>query len=252
MIRQVQDSDPKSSVLADVSHNREHWNAVGPGYSDKWKSLGTQVLSTAELGFINKYLAANNAEKAIDIGIGNGRILEALLKSPNLRELYGIDTAERMVEVCQERFKHDSRVKALQVANLSVEPLPFAETFDFATAIRMLKYNENWRQMIAKVTNRLRTGGIFVFSIPNKNSLGQFASHALPYHSSSRAEITDLIKSYDLELLEISGFAKLPHRWYRRSDKRKVTGLVLVERTFSRILGPTLFSLELFVAVRKK
>lgn len=64
--------------------------------------------------------------------------------------------------------------KHLVVCNISKDKLPFKRNFDFISAVRVLKYNKNWQEIIGKIINHLHNEGIFVFTMPNKNSLLRF------------------------------------------------------------------------------
>lgn len=158
-----------------------------------------------------------------------------------------------MVEVTRQKFSKEVRVKELAVVDLASSDIPFQMKFDFVTAIRVLKYNQNWKEIIVKVGNCLATGGIFVFTLPNKNSLNRFSSYAISSYKSSQGEIKKLVMNTDLELIEISGFTKIPDKIYEMAQSTVANkSIINGERALNKVLGHSLLSRELFVAVRKK
>src|SRR6266487_2646558 len=76
--------------------NKVFWERTGAAYSRKRESRAKQLLSALELGFIGKHLP--NARRCLDIGCGNGRIIEFLSKSTSEdTAIMGVDIACSMV-----------------------------------------------------------------------------------------------------------------------------------------------------------
>src|SRR3954452_6992011 len=99
--------------MQDRISNREHWEQVGRSYSASWEPPAKQLLSHRELGFILRHLRMTPARTALDIGIGNGRILEAVLSDNDITRVHGLDIAGEMVTVCRRRFEHEPRDEGL-------------------------------------------------------------------------------------------------------------------------------------------
>ena len=232
--------------------NTSYWNNVGEEYSLSWQSSPKQALSQSELHFISSQLNNSRGERIIDIGIGNGRIIEEILKSNRAKEIFGVDSAASMVTLCKKRFKDNSEVLDLKVVDISTEDLPFSGYFDFVTSIRVLKYNENWRDIVPKVVNRLSLNGIFIFSIPNKNSVNRFAKFSIPTYKSNVKEIYDLAEKSNFEVIEISGFTKIPDKVYELYANKDGNSLITLEKLLGKVFGPINFSKELFVVIKKK
>lgn len=77
-------------VKSGINANRDHWDGLGEKYSNVWKSPAKQALSNAELGFVSKHLIGTRVKNVLDIGVGNGRIIDELLKTPRLKRYEGL------------------------------------------------------------------------------------------------------------------------------------------------------------------
>lgn len=233
--------------------NKEYWNNFNKGYSNNWKGASKETLSQREVGFISKYLSRSTGRKILDIGIGNGRIMQKLVeKSREETEIYGIDLSEKMVDVCKQRFEEEKKVKSIRVCDVSAEGISFNDAFDFISAVRVVKYNKNWIKMIENIHNKLDKNGIFVFSMLNNNSLSRFADYGIPIYLTSKKEIETILKNMNFEILEISSFSKLPTLLYLIDNNFYAKILISIEKLLGKIFGKTLFGKEFFIATKKQ
>jgi hypothetical protein len=118
----------------------------------------------------------------------------------------------------------------------------------------MLKYSRNWGEMIDNLVDHLAPNGVLVFSMPNDNSVKRFSRpYAVEYFRTSAKDLRARLGRPDLDLLEITGFSKMPDFLYRRGRHPKVaSGLVRLERGLDHAIGAAALARELFVAVRRK
>jgi SAM-dependent methyltransferase len=202
---------------------------------------------------VNRQLLRTRGDRILDVGMGTGRILDNYVRSTDGPAIYGVDFAPEMVTVCRRRFAHEERVKGLAVCDVSREDVPFDGAFDFISAIRSIKYNENWRSIIEKLLGRLSRDGVLVFTMPNVYSLSRFSRQGeLLWHKTSQAEIESLCKKLEVRLLDIAGFTRLPARLYTASRWPPYCRLLLsFEQLMESLLGRTLLVRELFVAVAR-
>jgi 2-polyprenyl-3-methyl-5-hydroxy-6-metoxy-1,4-benzoquinol methylase len=237
------------------SKSKEHWDNFNKEYSGNWRGTSKESLSQREVGFVNKYLNRTAMRRVLDIGVGNGRIIENLVeKSNDDAEIYGVDLSGKMVEVCQQIFKNEPKVKLIITCDVSEDGICFDNTFDFISAIRVVKYNKNWMEMIEKVQNKMNKNGIFVFSMLNRNSLSSFSDYGIPVYLTSKKEIKTTLKGMNFEVLEISSFSKLPAFLYLYFMDSGFYAKVLIgiEKILEVFFGETFLGKEYFIAVRKK
>jgi len=238
-------------------YNKDYWNKWNLNYSDVWKTYGRMRMSIRELGFIKSYINSCNL-KVLDIGVGNGRILEEILNSSgNDSCVYGVDISERMVEICKQKFNGEPKLKELLVCDLSMDQIPFDADFNLVTMIRVLKYNENWSDIISKIIMRMETGGIFIFTMPNKFSISilsgdKFSEKNLPILHASISQIGNLAIKNKSKLIQVNGFSKLPNFLYHLSNNHGyVNSLIALEKFLEKILGKAFLGRELFYVVKK-
>jgi 2-polyprenyl-3-methyl-5-hydroxy-6-metoxy-1,4-benzoquinol methylase len=231
--------------------DRRHWSELNCAYSGGWETPARQAMSARELEFVLEYARRTPVGRVLDVGVGNGRILAGLLSvAPPDCEAYGVDLADEMVEVTRTRFADEPRVKDLRVCDVSREELPV----DGITAVRILKYSENWRKIVERVGARLSPDGVFVFSLSNRRSLNRLSRpYAVRTHHATAAQVADVCRRADLRVLAFSGSTKLPYGVYTLSSSTALAGVLLAaEKSLDAVLGRSTLTRELFVAVAQE
>ena len=234
------------------NNNKSHWNKLGDRYSNVWEKDAKQWMSERELKLISEYFKKKNSV-VLDIGIGNGRILEHHLQYGYAKEIYGIDISEKMVKICQNRFRHNGKVKNLIVCDVSREAIPFSIKFDFITSIRVLKYNKNWKDIVKKSVAQLNPGGVFVFTMPNRYSINYFSRYHIPYYITKKSELVDFAEKIDTTVLSIQSLTKIPDFLYELTNNFMYAKfLKQLELFLETLFGKTLFGRVFFIVVKKK
>ncbi|MGI8413880.1 MAG: class I SAM-dependent methyltransferase [Solirubrobacteraceae bacterium] len=230
--------------------NKQHWQSLGSSYSDSWEPPAKQALSRRELTFIVAQLRRSAARIALDVGIGNGRILDGLLTATDTTRFYGIDLAEEMVRVCRERFSAESRIERLIVTDISQLRIPIETDFDFISAIRVLPYSANWGEIVGYLVSRLRPGGVLVFSMSNRNSLNRISRpYAVRWYSASRAQLQALLPQAGARIVDMIGSVRLPHFLYDRTRQPSLARLITgTDDLLDRLLPEQLLARELLIA----
>jgi 2-polyprenyl-3-methyl-5-hydroxy-6-metoxy-1,4-benzoquinol methylase len=241
------DYSPLYSRLGD--DNRAHWEQLGKGYSRAWGTPAKKLLSDAELSFVQDHVPQNG--RVLDIGVGTGRILEGLLETP-ASEIYGVDVASSMVDLCRNKFQDEQRIKRLEVVDLSKERIPYKEKFDLITAVRVLKYNQNWKEIVESLLQALSPGGVLVFSMPNMQSFNRFSRYSIAYYKTTPSELRTLANRQSAELVDLAGFTRIPDTAYDIAANNTALNNLIVggERLAGKMLGKISYARELFVAVR--
>lgn len=233
-----------------------YWEKIGDSYNSVWKGDAREMMSKKEMGFITKYLNKIKPKKVLDIGFGTGRILETHCQSLQKgAEIYGVDISPKMVELCRRRFKNEKRIKLLKAGNIDLVLNGFSGKFDFITAIRVIKYNRNWREILNDLYKKLAPGGILIFTMPNRFSINRWAKTTFPIERSTEGELSKLLNKIGFEILEITGFSRLPDIFYDlrlKNNMYYVSLLDKVEKILGLIFGMTLFNRGLFLATKKK
>jgi 3' terminal RNA ribose 2'-O-methyltransferase Hen1 len=112
---------------------------------EKPLSLNQQRLET-----IAQTLKAANAQKVVDLGCGEGKLIRLLVQDPYFEEILGVDVSHRALEIARERLeykfsspKQRDRVKLLQ-GGLTYRDRRL-EGYDAATAIEVIEHLDPYR-----------------------------------------------------------------------------------------------------------
>jgi methionine biosynthesis protein MetW len=110
---------------------------------------------------IVKKLIRNNRFKVLDIGCGDGSLLEPFCES---QECYGVDVSEAQLKKAQKKGIRTYRT------DLESETLPFADAFfDLAVCSETIEHLLDADNLLQEVHRTLRFGGIFILTFPNIN-----------------------------------------------------------------------------------
>ncbi len=124
-------------------------------------------LSPAEQATFDQVAELARGKPVLDIGVGGGRTVEALL---GISEDYlGIDNSPAMIDACRKRypgvrFAHADARALADVADGSIHLAVFS-----CNGIGMVSHADRL-QILGEVHRVLRPGGLFVFSNHNRNS----------------------------------------------------------------------------------
>jgi len=242
----------------DSEINKNYWNDWGINYSQVWQNKAKQVLSNKELNFINKYINLQSPQKILDIGVGNGRILENIIaNSKEGAEIYGVDISENMINICRQKFKEEVTVKRLEVCDVSQKDICFDDKFDLITVIRVLKYNRNWVEILDRIYKKLNKGGTCIFSMPNNHSIAGlkkdiFSQNKIAINYTNKKQLNTILSSMKYKSFEAVGFSKIPNIFYDFSNNNiYVTLLLWGEKFLEKIFGKSLFARYLFIICKK-
>ena len=237
-----------------TNQNKKHWDALNIKYSNVWKSEAKKIMNDREMRFISDKFKRFNPKKILDIGIGNGRILEHLLCNTESNvEIFGLDISDNMVNICQKRFSDERKIKKIDVCDISKVNICFDEKFNFITAIRILKYNKNWKRILYKVHKRLDNNGIFVFTVLNNQSLNIFSKYNIPIYRTNKRDLKKTLRGVGFEILEIKTFTRIPDIFYELANDNifYVRLLIKLEQVLEYLFGNTFLGRVFFVAVKK-
>lgn len=246
----------------------DYWEKTGSSYNIIWETKrGLQLMNDLERGFIIDCLQALPSQKQynfLDLGIGNGRILDIFINKQNLGEkfqdaelsIYGLDFAESMVRFCRKKYEDVSSVKEIQKSDLAAAPIPFEPKMDIITAIRVLKYIPEWKEVIIKnIKKSLAADGILVLTLTNKislNSFNRFVKKMGEVERISLAEAKRFFSTQGFEIIKVEGFSILPDRLYFSNSALGTKIVYFLDSFLKKIFGPVLFSRTLFFALKLK
>lgn len=231
-----------------------YWNEIGLKYADEWQFGGQRYISFQEQKFIEKSLKNFSDSKitALDIGCGTGRILSVLESSPKIEFLYALDFNKSMLDYCRRRFRNSKKIKKFIQADIS-QKLPFKDgTFDLITGIRVLKYSQNWSEILNECYRILKKDGVLTFEMPNKFSVNKLARYNIDIFSASEKELKSILKQIGFNILEIKGGPVLPSFIYNViTNKILSKAMQKIENIIKSLLGEISFSRFIYISCVK-
>jgi 3' terminal RNA ribose 2'-O-methyltransferase Hen1 len=92
--------------LADED-NLDPYSAQGSHAQEEEQAEAKISLNEQRLGTVMATLKQTGAKRVLDLGCGEGRLLQALLKEKQFEEIVGMDVSYRSLEIAQERLNLD-------------------------------------------------------------------------------------------------------------------------------------------------
>ncbi len=236
-----------------MSTTRTFWNEQADSYARTWQSPGRHEMARRELDFLTSNARTSAQRSVLDIGIGSGRVLAHHLQTSPAPEVFGVDLAIDMVARCRKLFTDEPRISGLVVADVA-SGLPFARSFDVISAIRVLKYSEQWRRSVHVIAGLLAPDGVTVFSMPNRSSINRFSrDYGVPWHATTANELVEVCRTSGLDVIDIAGFTRLPYSLYDKVTSRVASRVTIgAEDLATKLLGRRAFARELFVAAKRR
>lgn len=184
MIKQIirkQKKMVKGIIYTYLKPKREKYNAseywdksfYSDGVSDRQTILANKSPISAKYHYssielkILKHLYNNgvdiNGTSVLDVGSGSGYWI-AFYKAMGAGEVTGIDVSESSIEFLKDKYANDEKV-LLYHGKASELIGGMSKKMDIVNAIGVMFHivdDEEWRETIEKIADRLPTGGIFV------------------------------------------------------------------------------------------
>jgi len=132
---------------------------------DKWAQNGKAELMEKEHGTnVSKFLDKINFERPfsfLDVGCGNGWVIQKIVKNPKCTKAIGIDKSKKMI-VQANKFKKSIKEKYIHT---DIESLKYPGKFDFIFSMESLYYVNSIEIALKKIFRLLNPGGKFFCGI---------------------------------------------------------------------------------------
>ena len=145
----------KQKIINNFNHGARTYNSS----ADVQAFVAQQLASRLKLTSVNHIL---------EIGCGTGMYTQHLIKRFPNASLLLTDIASQMVQACQERFSHNTLIKAVCVDGEKIET---DKQFDLITSSMTLHWFENFKKGFDTLIKHLTPGGQIVFSMLGSESL---------------------------------------------------------------------------------
>lgn len=191
-----------------------------------------QVLSVYENAYrkMVKRSAAflKKEDRVFEIGCGTG--VATIPLSKYVKEITATDISENMIQKAREKAKNQSKDNIIfrtgELTEMEVEP----ERYDVVAAYNVLLYMKNQEEVLKKIYEVLKPGGIFLSATDclgrnlSKDSVKKFWKsklHLMPYVAfDTPISLMRKIQKNDFEVLEIVNLHKNPPNIFIAAKKK--------------------------------
>jgi len=212
---------------------------------------GTVELKDVRVREIVKELIGNNRCRVLDVGCGNGSLLEPFCNS---QECYGVDVSEAQLKKAQTRG-----IKTFRL-DLERERLPFAnDFFDLVICSETIEHLLDADNLLQEIHRAVRLGGTFILTFPNVNQpiswLMQILFDLPPRYSARYKSphvrdytlriIKNVLVNFGFEISDVTGTYIYPSedrisQWLARSFPRLAEKIIVVSK--KRLKTPRMHS----------
>lgn len=133
-------------------------------YEEDWKRQNPLDKATleADMKEVVKYAFG----KVLDVGCGDGTILNELLKTDSVDRISGIDVSERAIKIAKKKFP--------QIRNFikqgSITKIPFPTgTFDVVICTQVIEHVLDTKKVMSEMRRVLKQGGLLLICTPENN-----------------------------------------------------------------------------------
>ncbi len=150
----------------------------------------------------------SGGEKLLDIGYGNGYLLQKLYKKAKA-ELYGIDISEDMKTQAENRCKNAKSDGRLFLRVGDCCDLPYDdEMFSAVTSVNTVYFWSDTVKGLSEIRRTLKTGGSFYNIVYTKEFLDKLSYTKKGFRKFSPEELTELGRKSGFDNIEVRDIIK--------------------------------------------
>ena len=146
---------------------RDTWNTTD--YGSWFKPARGQVIDTLEKAALARAFPGRKYNRALDVGIGNGRLLP--IYAPHAAHITGVDiSSEQLDQATQAARKLGINFDTKLCAEASRIEIP-DRSYDLIICSRVLQHVYDWRESVAEFARILKPGGDLMLLTYNRASI---------------------------------------------------------------------------------
>jgi len=183
-----------------VGNNFRKPNGIGGKITTKLMNLMNQKQYKAVLDNIN----LENNDVLLDIGFGNGYLINKLFKMNNSIKIYGIDISDDMVNIVSRKYKQyiDNNCLKLLLENINNETTFGNEMFNKIYTINTVYFWNDLKKCFSEIKRILKPNGIFINAIYTKEHLDKTEFSKYGFNKYSREDMVKLTEENGMKIKE--------------------------------------------------
>lgn len=146
---------------------RDAWNATD--YGSWFKPARGQVIDLLEKAALDRALEGRFYDRALDVGIGNGRLLP--IYAPHAAHVTGMDISSEQLERAAEAARQVNVPFEAKLCQEASQIEIADESFDLIICSRVLQHVFDWRESVAEFARILKPGADLLLLTYNRYSI---------------------------------------------------------------------------------
>ena len=152
----VEQQKSREGVL--MTKSEKIWNLIATNYDESEKHF--RDIHRENLKKTKKYLRPG--DMVLDFGCGTGT--QALGIAADVKEVYGIDTSSKMIEIAKIKANRNRTMNVVFSQSTIFDERLKKGSFDVVMAFNILHYLEDTTKFMQRINQLLKPGGLFISS----------------------------------------------------------------------------------------
>ena len=184
-----------------VGNNFRNPNGIGGKITTKIMNIMNQKQYKAVLNNIN----LENNDILLDIGFGNGYLINKLFKRNNNIKIYGIDISNDMVNNVSQKYKQyiDNNCLKLLLENINDETTFENDMFNKIYTVNTIYFWNDLKKCFSEIKRILKPNGIFINAIYTKEYLDKTEFSKYGFIKYSKEDMIKLTEENGMKIIKI-------------------------------------------------
>ena len=188
------------NIIKHVSDNFRNPNGIGGIVSTKIMNIMNQRQYKAVLDNINM----ENGNTILDIGFGNGYLIQKLFKKNNSIKICGIEISPDMIKKASKKFSVLINNGKLKISLENINKTSFEnETFDKICTVNTIYFWDNPEKCFAEIKRIIKSNGIFLNLIYTKEYLEKTIFSKYGFRKYTLDDIIKITEKNGMQIIEI-------------------------------------------------
>jgi len=184
-----------------VGNNFRNPNGIGGKITTKIMNIMNQRQYKAVLDNIN----LKDNDVILDIGFGNGYLINKLLKKNKNIKIFGIDISKDMVNIVSKKYNQyiDNNCLTLLLENINNKTTFENEMFDVIYTVNTIYFWDDIQICFSEIKRILKPNGIFINAIYTKKQLDKTKFSGNGFNKYSKEEIVKITEENGMTIKKI-------------------------------------------------